>query len=185
MKVSDLILLNDKGEPIGGNTTRAVNAAGFEIHSHIHQAYPHVNAACHAHSINGRAWASFGRRLDMLHQDACNFYGDAHQVYNDFGGAVLDPGEGERLAAALGGRGKALILKNHGLLTVGKTVDEAAYLFSLLENCCAIQLKVEAACASGLQRELVKDPAADFTYKVTGNSVRSFPVFSVPPGAHN
>lgn len=175
MKVSDLILLNQKGEPVGGNTTRAVNTAGFVIHGHIHDAYPHVNAACHAHSINGRAWASFGKRLDMLHQDVCNFYGDAHQVYNDFGGAVIDEEEGRKLAAALGPNGKALILQNHGLLTVGMTVDEAAYLFTLLENCCEIQLKVEAACAAGLKKVLVKEDAAKFTYQVTSNPVSSNP----------
>ncbi|RMJ17751.1 hypothetical protein BHE90_000313 [Fusarium euwallaceae] len=166
MKVSDLILLNHDGEAIGGNTNKPANAAGFQIHSHIHHAHPHVNAACHAHSINGRAWASFGKRLDMLHQDVCNFYGDAHQVYQDFGGVVLDPKEGERLADTLGPRGKGLILQNHGLLTVGKTVDEAAYLFSLLEACCEIQLKVEAA---GLEKVLVKEEAARYTYEITSN----------------
>ncbi|KAH7153596.1 class II aldolase/adducin N-terminal, partial [Dactylonectria macrodidyma] len=169
MKVSDLILLNHKGEAIGGNTSKPANTAGFQIHSHIHDAHPHVNAACHAHSINGRAWASFGKRLDMLHQDACNFYGEAHQVYQDFGGVVLDPKEAERLAATLGPRGKGLILQNHGLLTVGKTVDEAAYLFSLLEACCEMQLKVEAAAANGLQKVLVTENAAKFTYQITSN----------------
>ncbi len=173
MKVSDLILLNDQGELIGGNTSRPANSAGFQIHGHLHRAYPHVNAACHAHSINGRAWASFGRRLDMLHQDVCNFYGDAHQVYTDFGGVVLDPKEGEALASAFGPDGKALILQNHGLLTVGKTVDEAAYLFTLLENCCEIQLKVEAAVAAGLPKVYVKDEAAAFTFETTSNPVCS------------
>lgn len=172
MKVSDLILLNHKGEAVGGNTSLPANVAGFQIHGHIHEAFPHVNAACHAHSINGRAWASFGRRLDMLHQDACNFYGDAHQIYRDFGGVVIDEGEGARLAKALGPRGKALILQNHGLLTVGKTVDEAAYLFTLLENCCEIQLKVEAAAAAGLQKLLVKDEVAIHTYQTTSNPVK-------------
>lgn len=171
MKVSDLILLNDKGEAIGGNTSLPTNAAGFQIHEHIHRAFPHVNAACHAHSVNGRAWSSFGRRLDMIHQDVCNFYGDAHQVYSDFGGVVLDPKEGERLARTLGPNGKGLILQNHGLLTVGKTIDEAAYLFCLLETCCEIQLKVEAAAASGLQRVLVRGDSAVFTYETTSNPV--------------
>ncbi|KAL2414728.1 Meiotically up-regulated protein 14 [Exophiala dermatitidis] len=169
MKVSDLILLNDQGQPIGGNTSKPANAAGFQIHGHIHRAYPEVNAACHAHSVAGRAWASFGRRLDMLHQDACNFYGDAHQVYTEFGGVVLDPEEGNRLAAALGPRGKGLLLQNHGFLTVGKTVDEAAYLFCLLDTCCEIQLKAEAAAASGIPKVLVSEKAATFTYETTSN----------------
>lgn len=59
---------------------------------------------------------------------------------------------------------KACILQNHGLLTGGKTVDEAVYLFSALENQCKVQLMVEAACASGtLQKSMIDDEAAKFT----------------------
>ncbi|KPM36048.1 hypothetical protein AK830_g10529 [Neonectria ditissima] len=74
-------------------------AAEFIIHGHIHRKYPPVIAACHTHSVNGRAWASFGRRLKMLDQDVCNFYGDAHGVYNECGGLLLSEEEGERRAA--------------------------------------------------------------------------------------
>lgn len=171
MKVSDLILLNESGQPVGGNTSQPANAAGFQIHSHLHKRYPHVNAACHAHSTNGRAWSSFGRRLDMINQDVCNFYGDAHAVYSDFRGIVIDEDEGERLAGALGENGKGLVLQNHGLLTVGKTVDEAAYLFTLLENCCDIQLRTEAAAAAGLEKKIISDAAAAYTYRMTSESV--------------
>lgn len=171
MKVSDFILLNESGQPVGGNLSQPANAAGFQIHSHLHKRYPHVNAACHTHSINGRAWSSFGKRLDMINQDVCNFYGDAHAVYSDFRGVVLDEEEGERLADALGDHGKGLILQNHGLLTVGKTVDEAAYLFTLLEACCEIQLKTEAAAAAGLEKKIISDDAAAYTYRMTSESV--------------
>ena len=171
MTVSDFILLNEQGEPVGGNTSQPANAAGFQIHGHIHAYYPHVNAACHTHSINGRAWSSFGRRLDMINQDVCNFYGDAHGVYNDFGGVVFDEDEGEKLAASLGPNGKGLILQNHGLLTVGRTVDEAAYLFTLLKNCCEAQLKVEAAAANGLKKVIVSEKAAAYTFQMTGDPV--------------
>lgn len=109
----------------------------------------------------------------MLHQDACNFYGDAQGVYADFGGVVLDPNEGDKIAAALGSRGKGLILQSHGLLTVGHTVDEAAYLFCLMDTCCDIQLKVEAATALGLEKRFVKDEAAEYTFKVTSTAVSS------------
>lgn len=177
MKVSDFILINEKGEPIGGNTQKIGNAAGFQIHSHIHARYPHVNAACHTHSINGRAWSCFGRRIEMINQDACNFYGNALGVYNQCGGVVLDPQEGNRLAASLGSEGKALILRNHGLLTVGQTVDEAAYLFTVLEATCEAQLKAEAAAANGLEKYIISDEAAAYTFKVSSNAVRSYPSF--------
>ena len=65
-------------------------------------------------------------------QDACAFYGD-HAVFDDYTGAVLDLEEGKRIAHALGD-GKAAILANHGLLTVGRTVDEAAWWFVTMER---------------------------------------------------
>ncbi|PWG73443.1 class II aldolase/adducin family protein, partial [Enterococcus hirae] len=78
----------------------------------------------HAHSVYGKSWSSLGRLLDPLTQDACAFYQD-HVLFDDFTGVVLDPGEGRRIAAALGPH-KACILQNHGLLTVGQSVESAA-----------------------------------------------------------
>lgn len=169
VKVSDLILLNEQGKPIGGNLSRPANAAGFQIHSVIHRKYPHVNAACHAHSVNGKAWSTFAKPLDMTNQDVAMFYGDAQAVYKEFGGVVLEPEESERLGGALGPNGKLLILRNHGLLTAGQTVDEAAYLFTLAEKSCEIQLKIEAAAASGLQKLFIPKEAAEYTFKMTSD----------------
>lgn len=101
----------------------------------------------------------------MINQDVCYFYGDAQAVYADFGGIVFTPEEGERLAAALGPKGKGLILRNHGLLTVGTTVDEAAYLFTLMERSCEVQLLVEAAAKQGLEKVLVPEEAAKYTFE--------------------
>ena len=83
------------------------------------------------------------RPLDPLTQDACAFYGD-HVVFDDYTGAVLDPEEGKRIAQVLG-ECKAAILSNHGLLTVGRTVDEAAWWFVTMERTCQVQLVAEAA----------------------------------------
>ncbi|KAM5349155.1 hypothetical protein ACJ41O_008978 [Fusarium nematophilum] len=166
IKVSDLILLNEKGEAVGGATHLPANAAGFQIHSHLHRRHPHVNAACHMHSKYGKAYSAFGKRLDMINQDVLNFYGDAHGVYNQFGGVVLEEEEGEKLADCLGPNGRGLILLNHGLLTVGQTVDEAAYLYTLMERSCEVQLLVDAA---GRDKVLVGDEAALFTFKATGD----------------
>ncbi len=76
-------------------------------------------------------------------QDSCSFYGD-HEVFTDFTGVVLDVEEGKRIAHALGGA-KAVILQNHGLLTVGHSVDEAAWWFVTMERTCQSQLLAEAA----------------------------------------
>jgi ribulose-5-phosphate 4-epimerase/fuculose-1-phosphate aldolase len=100
-------------------------------------------SAAHSHSVYGKAWSALHRPLDPLTQDACAFYED-HAVFEDYSGAVLDIDEGKRLAHALGPC-KAAVLVNHGLLTVGQTVDEAAWWFVTMERACQVQLAAEAA----------------------------------------
>lgn len=91
----------------------------------------------------------------MINQDVCDFFGDAQAVYAQavyaqYGGVVLGGEEGVKMAEALGDKGKGLTLMNHGLLTVGGTVDEAAYLFRLMEKSCEVELLADAAAANGL-----------------------------------
>ncbi len=144
IRVRDLICVNGRGEVVDGNWP--LNAAAFAIHSQIHAARPDVIAAAHAHSVHGKAWSSLRRQLDPLTQDACAFYGD-HGLFDDYAGVVLDLEEGKRIAHALG-EYKAVILSNHGLLTVGRTsVDEAAWWFITMERTCQAQLLAEAAGA--------------------------------------
>jgi ribulose-5-phosphate 4-epimerase/fuculose-1-phosphate aldolase len=169
LKASDMILVDYSGNAIGGNTSRPANAAGFLIHSAVHKARPDVHAACHTHSKAGKAWSTFARPLEMINQDICYLYGEAQSVYREFGGVVFSEEEGIRLAAALGPKGKGLILRNHGLLTVGETVDEAAYLFTLMERSCEVQLMVEAAAANGIPKVLVEDEAAEYTFKMSSD----------------
>lgn len=107
----------------------------------------------------------------MINQDVAMFYGPAQAVYGDFGGVVLDEEESHRLASGLGEEGKLLILRNHGLLTVGDTVDEAAYLFMLAERSCEIQLQVDAAAALGTPKNYINDAAAEYTFKMTSDPV--------------
>lgn len=123
IKVSDLILVDEDGYVVEGD--EPMNTAAFTIHSAIHKKRPDVHAACHAHSIHGKAFSAFGSELEMLTQDSLRFYKN-HSVYPNFGGVVLDAEEGERIAQYLGNN-SAIILQNHGLLTVGQSVDEAAF----------------------------------------------------------
>src|SRR5262245_60731647 len=141
IRVKDLLLVDAQGEVVEGNWP--VNRAAFAIHSQVHAARPDVVAAAHAHSVYGKAWSSLRRPLDPLTQDSCAFYGD-HAVFDDYTGVVLDLEEGKRIAHALGDH-KAAILANHGLLTVGHTVDEAAWWFIPMERTCQAQLMAEAA----------------------------------------
>jgi ribulose-5-phosphate 4-epimerase/fuculose-1-phosphate aldolase len=141
IRVSDLIRVDHHGEVVEGEYH--VNRAAFAIHSQVHAARPDVIAAAHAHSVYGKAWSSMGRTLDPLTQDSCAFYGD-HVLFDDFTGVVLDTEEGKRIAHALGDA-KAAILRNHGNLTVGKSVDEATWWFITMERTCQAQLLAEAA----------------------------------------
>lgn len=142
VRVSDLILVDHHGEVVEGD--RMVNRAAFVIHSAIHAARPDVIAAAHAHSVHGKAWASLGRPLDPITQDACMFYED-HTVISAGGGVVaFEEQSGRDIAAGLG-QHKAAIHQNHGLFTVGQSVDEAAWWFITMERSCQAQLLAEAA----------------------------------------
>lgn len=141
IRVRDLILVNDSGEVVEGG--RPVNRAAFAIHSRIHRARPDVVAAAHSHSMYGKSWSTLGRLLDPLTQDACAFYDD-HALFDDYTGVVYETSEGDRIAVKLGAK-KAAILQNHGLLTVGQSVDEAVWWFITMDRSCQCQLLAEAA----------------------------------------
>jgi ribulose-5-phosphate 4-epimerase/fuculose-1-phosphate aldolase len=139
--VSNLIRVNDQGEVVEGSWP--INRAAFAIHSRLHRARPDVTAAAHAHSIHGKAFSTLGKLLAPITQDSCAFYED-HALFADYTGVVLDTSEGDRIAEVLGAR-KAVILRNHGLLTVGASVDAAAYWFITMDRSCHAQLLAEAA----------------------------------------
>ena len=141
IKVSDLILVNHEGQVVAGR--HHVNQAAFAIHAQVHAARPDVVAAAHSHSLYGKTLSSLGELLEPLTQDVCAFYED-HALFDDYTGVVLDAEEGRRIAAALAGH-KAVILRNHGLLTVGDSVDAAAWWFVTMERSCQVQLLAKAA----------------------------------------
>lgn len=141
MRISDLIRVDHAGEIVEG--TGLLNQAAFAIHSRIHAARPDVNAAAHSHSMHGKSWSALGRLLDPISQDSCAFFED-HALFDDFTGVVLDTDEGDRIGELLGDK-KAVILQNHGLLTVGGHVASAVFWYLLMERTCESQLLAEAA----------------------------------------
>ncbi|HEX4357217.1 MAG TPA: class II aldolase/adducin family protein [Pseudonocardia sp.] len=141
IKASDLLLVDHGGEILHGD--RPLNRAAFCIHSQVHKARPDALAAAHSHSLYGKAFASLGIPLDPITQDACAFFED-HGIYDDFRGVVNQLDEGERIGKALGSC-KAVILRNHGLLTVGRSVAEAVWWFITMERSCQAQLLAMAA----------------------------------------
>ncbi|HVT22917.1 MAG TPA: class II aldolase/adducin family protein, partial [Mycobacteriales bacterium] len=84
-----------------------------------------------------------GELLEPITQDVCAFYDD-HALFDDYTGVVTDLEEGKRIAKALG-ENKAVILRNHGLLTAGQTVDSAVWWFITMERSCQVQLLAKAA----------------------------------------
>lgn len=161
MKVSDLICVNHHGEVVYGN--QPVNRAAFVLHAAIHKARPDVIAAAHAHSVYGKAWSTLGRKLDPITQDACAFYED-HVLIKEQGGAVVfEVAAGEEIASHFP-TGKAAIHQNHGLFTVGKTVEAAAFWFITMERNCQAQLLAEAVGTP----ILVPHEMAQYTQQLTG-----------------
>ncbi|WP_232303702.1 class II aldolase/adducin family protein [Pseudofrankia sp. DC12] len=162
-RVSDLILVNESGETVEGRYP--ANPSAFAIHSQIHQARPDVIAAAHSHSIYGRALSTLGDLIEPITQDACAFYED-HSVFDDYNGPVFDVDEGKRIAAALGGS-KAVILANHGLLTVGESVDAAVWWFIAMERSAQAQLVAKAV---GKVKQIPPEHA-QVAHGLTGNSL--------------
>lgn len=165
IKVSDLVHVDDQCNVLPTGAQSAVNAAGFSIHVAIHKARPDIVSACHTHSVYGRAYSAFGKPLQMLNQDVTVFY-NRHSVFANFGGVAIDEREGEEIAESIGSEGVAAILQNHGLITVGKTVDEAAALFITMEQCCQAQLLADA---SAKDHVLIPDDVAEYTRDMTGD----------------
>ena len=143
IRVSDLMRVDHDGQVLEHGEVNFLNGAAFAIHSRLHKARPDVDAAAHSHSLYGKAFSTLGKLLDPLTQDSCAFYRD-HGIHDRFAGVVFDLDEGDRIAAALGD-GKAVILQNHGLLTVGPSVETAVWWYISMENACQTQLAAEAA----------------------------------------
>ncbi|RWA72773.1 class II aldolase/adducin family protein [Mesorhizobium sp.] len=142
IRACDLIRVDREGNVVEGDGP--LNVSAFSIHAAIHEARPEVVAAAHAHSIYGKAWSAVGRLLDPITQDACAFYED-HVFFDDTRVVITEAGEGAELAHCLGPH-KAAILRNHGLLTVGQTVEEAVWWFVAMERCCQAQFLAESVC---------------------------------------
>ena len=158
----DLLLVNHHGEVVEGGWP--VNQAAFAIHAGIHAARPDVVAAAHSHSRFGRAWSTLGETLSPITQDSCIFHDD-HVLFDDYTGVVNDPEEGKRIAHALGDA-KAAILRNHGILTVGQTIEECVFWYVTMERTCEVELLARAA---GTPQPIDEETARQTHASVGGN----------------
>jgi ribulose-5-phosphate 4-epimerase/fuculose-1-phosphate aldolase len=119
----------------------AVNPAGFTIHSAIHAAREDAGCVLHVHSVNGIAVSAQHEGLLPLSQHS--IFVLAQLAYHDYEGVALNADEKPRLVRDLGDK-RFLILRNHGLLTVGPTVADAFVAMYLLETSCMIQVRAQA-----------------------------------------
>lgn len=194
----DLIRVDHDGTVVEGGKNKRLNygerllyasystmltfIVAFAIYAEIHKARPDVLCAAHSHSLYGRAMCAAGRALDMLTQDFCVFYKD-HVLHENFAGLVLDSNDGKVICAALVNR-KAALLGNHGILTVGPTIEATVAWFALLENCWQIQLMVDAAAAGrGVPSVTKGEEEAQATWEAVGTKGNGYfqglPLFQV------
>jgi ribulose-5-phosphate 4-epimerase/fuculose-1-phosphate aldolase len=148
---SSLVKIDLDGKVIE-DTPYQVNAAGFTIHSAIHAARHDLACVLHTHTRAGIAVSCQKQGLLPLNQISLQFHD--RLAYHDYEGIALDHDERPRLVASLGDK-RAMILRNHGLLTAGRSIPEAFSLMFYLERACEIQVAAQAGGA-----ELVTPPPA-------------------------
>lgn len=133
---SSLVKLDFDGKRLCGSEYQP-NPSGFNIHCAILQARPDVKCVVHTHTRAGMAVAAMRDGLQPLTQHALRFY--RRLGYHEYEGIADDPSERARLVSSLG-RYHAMILRNHGLLSAGRTIPEAFRLMHVLETACAVQV---------------------------------------------
>jgi ribulose-5-phosphate 4-epimerase/fuculose-1-phosphate aldolase len=137
---SSLVKIDQQGKKVDGSPF-FVNEAGFVIHSAIHAARHDAKCVLHTHTLNGVAVSA--QRAGLLPISQHSMFVLRSLGYHDFEGPALDDAEKPRLVADLG-ENSSLILRNHGLLTVGATVADAFVAMYYLEASCAIQVRAQS-----------------------------------------
>ncbi|PHM19645.1 MAG: class II aldolase [Curvibacter sp. PD_MW3] len=141
IRPSNLVEVDVHGEVLSDPLGLGHNLAGFVIHGAIHGARPDAAAVLHTHTTSGVAVSAQQDGLLMLSQHAARYWGRV--AYHDFEGFAFDYSEQERLVAELDDK-RVLILRNHGLLTIGRSIGEAFQELYFLERACAIQIAAQA-----------------------------------------
>ena len=144
IRASDLVRIDLQGRKVA-RSAYDVNPAGFTIHSAVHAARPDALCVLHLHTRNGVAVAAQDRGLLPLSQHALIVLGSL--AYHDYEGLALNEEERPRLVRDLG-TSKFLMLRNHGLLTVGRSVADAFVAMYFFETACSIQVLAQAGGAS-------------------------------------
>jgi len=150
---SNLVRIDLYGNPVDPTPYR-VNPAGFVIHSAVHQARPDAQCVLHTHTRSGCAVAAQAEGLLPLNQISMEFYNRV--AYHDYEGVALNLDEQKRLVDDLGTH-PVMILRNHGLLTVGSSAAQAFLRMYYLDKACQIQTEAQAGGSSSAL--VLPDPA--------------------------
>lgn len=153
-----------------------VNRPGFTLHGGVLSARPDVNCAVHVHTETGVALAGLRHGLRMVSQAAIRFY--KRVGYHDYEGITEDFGERARINKALG-KNRALIMRNHGLLTVGKTAREAFVLMKSLIEAAHIQLAMEATGGKlwEIPKTICEKTAQQYEHHDSGRGSADWPAY--------
>src|ERR1700726_1439261 len=153
-----------------------VNRPGFTLHGGVLSGRPDVNCAVHVHTETGMALAGLKHGLRMVSQPAVRFHNRVG--YHDYEGITEDFGERARINKALG-KNRALILRNHGLLTVGKSAREAFGLMKSLLEGAHIQLTMEATGGAPIEipAEICEKPAHQYEPHASGRGSADWPAY--------
>src|SRR5476651_1303943 len=141
---SSLVTVDPEGHAVEKDEESKINNAGFTIHSAVHMNRDDAQCVMHTHTTAGMAVAAQEQGLLPLNQISMEFYGRV--AYHDYEGVALDLSEQQRLVQDLGDK-PVLMLRNHGLLTVGETVSQAFLRMYYLEKACDIQIAAQACGA--------------------------------------
>ncbi|RVE65896.1 hypothetical protein OJAV_G00121500 [Oryzias javanicus] len=160
---SSLVKIDLQGEIVDrGSTNLGVNQAGFTLHSAIYAARPDVKCIVHIHTAAGAAVSAMKCGLLPISPEALSL---GEVAYHDYHGILVDDEETALIQKNIGPKSKVLILRNHGLVSVGETVEEAFYYIHNLVTACEIQVRTLAS-AGGPDNLVMLDPAK---YKLRPN----------------
>ncbi|XP_062409406.1 alpha-adducin isoform X3 [Sardina pilchardus] len=155
VSASSLVKINLQGEIVDrGSTNLGVNQAGFMLHSAIYAARPDVKCIVHIHTPAGAAVSAMKCGLLPISPEALAL---GEVTYHDYHGILVDEEENVLIQKNLGPTSKVLILRNHGLVSVGETVEEAFYYIHNLVTACEIQVRTLAS-AGGPDNLVMLDP---------------------------
>ncbi len=161
-RVSDLVLVGPDGELVDGEGV--INHAAYYIHHPILMARPDAVSAAHVHTGWGTPFSAEVRAIEPITQESCIFFED-HAIFDDEEVQVQSVEGGKRIAVALGAT-RAIVLRNHGLLTVGDSVAEAVGSFVQMER--AAEAHMKARDARPISSEAARYAKADLTRYAAG-----------------